>query len=481
MPRVRPPLGLRQRLLLAIMAPLTIVFAVSVVLDYRMARETADAAFDQSLADTVLDIASHLQADSTIPSAELLAEAQTMQRTAAPDRLFFSVRDSAGRLLVGDADLPTVEVARNSRPQFANLRYRDLATRTAVHRIDSRQGDLTITVAQTVSKRQNASQRILTAMILPNVVVIVATVLAVYVGVRRGLVPLAQVEEQIAARSPLDLREIETASIPQEIRPMLSRLNELFGLLRAASAAQQRFLAEAAHQLRTPLAGLQTQIELATNEGRFATDHERLARIEDATGRMTHLVNQLLTYARAEPTAAASQVFEPVALHRLAEQAASIFLDRALAKGIDLGFDITPAEVTGISWMLREALANLIDNALRYTPPNGVVTVRTGQRDGAPFMEVEDDGFGIPETERELVFGRFYRIPGSPGDGCGMGLAIVREIAELHGAAVRLAASSSGGLRASIDFRQQDVKNRSSTGEPPAASITDALCGAKFV
>lgn len=239
---------------------------------------------------------------------------------------------------------------------------------------------------------------------------------------------------------------------PREVQPMLSRLNQLFGLLREASAAQQRFLADAAHQLRTPLAGLQTQIELATAEGRFIGRSERLARIDEALDRIGHLVSQLLIYARAEPTACASQTFQSVALARLVEQSASIFIDRAIAKGIDLGFEIAPADVQGIPWMLREALGNLIDNALNYTPRGGVVTVRCKAREGLACIEIEDNGPGIPASERESVFERFYRIPGSGGDGCGLGLAIVREIAELHGAGIELEEPEGGGLRVKLNF-----------------------------
>ena len=173
-------------------------------------------------------------------------------------------------------------------------------------------------------------------MILPNVLVVLAAFLAVYLGVRKGLAPLEGVESEIAARSPRDLREIGTDQAPREIRPMIARLNELFGLLRDASAAQQRFITNAAHQLRTPLAGLQAQIELAAVAGSFAAEPERLMRIDEATGRVVHLVDQLLLYARADPTIAATQTFERVALAALTEKAASIFLDRALAKQIDL-------------------------------------------------------------------------------------------------------------------------------------------------
>ena len=289
-------------------------------------------------------------------------------------------------------------------------------------------------------------------MIMPNVLVVLAAFLAVYVGVEKALAPLDRLEGEIAARSPRDLRQIDSTGTPREIRPLLARLNELFALLRSAAAAQQRFLTDAAHQLRTPLAGLQTQIELAAFAGCFSASGERLSHIDEAIRRIEHLVSQLLTYARSEQTAAAAQAFEPVSLALLAEQTASFFLDRALAKGIDLAFEIDPAMVSGIRWMLREALANLVDNALRYTPANGEVSLRCGQRGESVFLEVEDNGPGIPVAERERVFDRFYRVPGTQGDGCGLGLSIVREIAELHDAQIELAAGAASGTRVRLSF-----------------------------
>lgn len=453
--------GLRQRLLRSILLPLAAVFAVSVFFDYRLAKETADAAFDQSLTDDALDLASHIRNNDDLPLVELSAEAETMLRNDAPDKIYFAIRDSTGQLLAGDTDLPDLPAAAHNQAEFRDNDFRGEPTRTVLYKVRSPRGDLTITVAETIVKRNSASRRILTAMILPTLAVILATFMAVYFGVRKGLRPLENVEKEIATRSPSDLREIAIDATPREIRPMLARLNELFGLLRLASAAQQRFLTDAAHQLRTPLAGLQTQIELATVEGRFQSDPERLSRIEDATGRIAHLVDQLLTYARAESSTAATQNFEPVSLAALAEKAASIFLDRALGKNIDLGFEIAPATVDGSPWMLREALANIIDNALRYTPAHGVVTVRSGMRGDAAFLEVEDNGAGIPAGERERVFERFYRRPGSPGGGCGLGLAIVREIAGLHDACVELTdPPGATGLRIALVFPRATALTR---------------------
>lgn len=461
MPGNAAALSLRQRLLLTILTPLMVVLTISVFFDYRLAKGTADVAFDQGLADAALDIASHIKAGDSKLSVELSVDAEALLRSDASDKIYFAVRDGAGQLLAGDADLPVLPMASADERKFGDSRFRGDPVRAVVQRIDAPLREITVTVAETRTKRNHASRRILTAMIMPNLIVILAAFVAVYLGVRKGLAPLAEVEREIAKRSPRDLRQINAASSPREVRPMLSRLNELFVLLRSASEGQQRFLADAAHQLRTPLAGLQTQIELATLAGRFESDPERLARIEDATGRIGHLVDQLLIHARADPAAAAAQAFAPVSLAALVERAASSFLDTALAKNIDLGFEIEAASVEGIVWMLREALANMIDNALRYTPADGVVTVRSGMRGGCGFLEVEDNGPGIPAAERTRVFERFYRVPGSAGPGCGLGLAIVHEIVELHQGRIELADTAGGGLRMTLIFQAMRARRGS--------------------
>lgn len=443
-------LGLRQRLMLAILLPLAAVFAGSIFFGYRLAEETANAAFDLALADSALDIASHIESGELL-RVELSGEAEAMLRRDSADQIFFSVRDRHGTLLAGDADLPSVDAVGAPHPAFADRDFRGTATRAIGYRLHSPHGEVLITVAETLSKRRTASAKILAAMVGPTLAVIAATFLAVYFGVRKGLRPLVTIEREIATRSPSDLRAIAAEATPREIRPLLARLNALFALLRQSAAAQRRFLTDAAHQLRTPLAGLQTQIELAAAEGRFAGDPHRLRRLDDATSRIAHLVDQLLLFARAE-AAGAAPVFETVSLATLAERAASIFLDRALAREIDLGFEIAPATVVGIPWLLQEALANLIDNALRYAPSPGVVTVRSGRRGERAFLEVEDNGPGIPTATRERVFERFYRLPGTPGSGCGLGLAIVREIAEVHRATVELADAEHGGLRIGLLF-----------------------------
>lgn len=446
------PWGLRQRLALALAIPLVIIAVASSSLDFYIARQTADSVHDAVLAETVFDLEAHFRAHDKEIVVDLSEEVEAMIRSSAPDTLHFSVQDKSGKVLAGDSGLPEFATPASSEVFFTDGVYQGENIRAAIHRFQTTRQELTVLVLETTRKRQASRQRILQAMVWPNAIVITATLLVIWLAVRQGLLPLHLVEREIGSRSANDLREIDPTTHPKEIRPMLKRLNELFGMLREAYAVQQRFIGDAAHQLRTPLAGLQTQIDLAIGERIFDRHPERLARLEEATDRIKHLLSQLLVFARAETALPLLNTFEEVALEEIVEQAATTFLDASLEKQIDLGFEIAPAHVWGIPWLLNEAIGNLIDNALRYTLQGGVVTVRCGRDGKNCFLEVEDSGTGIPADQMSKVLERFYRVPGSPGDGCGLGLAIVHEIVGLHGASISLTTVQTGGLNVQIAF-----------------------------
>lgn len=450
----RAPLGLRSRLVLSLSILMLLILAGSSAIDFHIAEEMADQAQDQTLADSAFDLESHLKTQDSTQPMDLGEEAKAILRSNAPDVLFYAVRRASGHVLMGDADLPAYALpAASGQLSFADAVYRGQAVRATSLRAALAAEDVVITVAQTTRRREQARRHILAAMVLPNLAVIGATLLAVLFGVRQGLLPLKAVESDIARRSATDLREFDLATAPVEVQPMLRRLNELFVLLQRASHQQQRFIADAAHQLKTPLAGLQNQIDLAMGGGGLADrDREWLGRVEEATSRLGHLLNQLLAFARAEASNPAAVGRERVALDQLVEESATEFLDAALAKDIDLGFDIAPAAVRGERWMLKEALSNLVDNAIRYSPQGGIVTVHCGSDHGGPFVEVQDSGPGIDEAHRQRVFERFYRIPGTVGEGCGLGLPIVREIAQLHGAEIHLQGVMPSGLRVRVSF-----------------------------
>ena len=286
---------------------------------------------------------------------------------------------------------------------------------------------------------------------LPGILIALATLLIVWFGVKRGLWPLARLSDELKARSPRDLRPIDAAAAPEETRPLVAALNGLLEEVAHAAQNQQRFLANAAHQLRTPLAGLQTHTELALAQPLPESCRVHLEQVHQATIRTARLANQLLALARAEPGGRGGA--SEFNLRALVEGEADAWVHQALARDVDLGFELAAAPVKGDALLLREALANLVHNAIEYSPRGGHVTVRTGRREDASFAEVEDDGPGIAPQERDRVLERFYRVPGTPGTGSGLGLAIVREIALGHGARMELTEGAGArGCRVALTF-----------------------------
>jgi two-component system sensor histidine kinase TctE len=265
--------------------------------------------------------------------------------------------------------------------------------------------------------------------------------------------PLHRLSEEIRKRSVRDLRPVGTAQTPEEARPLVGALNQLLVEVQESHRNQQRFLANAAHQLRTPLAGLQAHTELALAQSSRETGRAELEQIHRATIRTARLANQLLALARAEPGGYRPEALLPVNLRAVVEDAADEWVHRALDRDIDLGFELADASVPGDATLLREALANLIHNALEYTPAGGRITVKTLLREGHAVLEVEDDGPGIPLAEREQVLERFYRIAGTAGTGSGLGLSIVKEIALAHDAALAIGAGDGGrGCKVGLTF-----------------------------
>jgi two-component system, OmpR family, sensor histidine kinase TctE len=273
------------------------------------------------------------------------------------------------------------------------------------------------------------------------------------IAVHYGLKPLVAVRREIEARSVRELEPLQVSRVPAEIRPLVDALNLLFEMLREVARSQRQFVADTAHQLRTPIAGLMGHLELMMREPVAAPVSDRLGLLHEGMSRLAHSANQLLALARADPSVTVAERFEGVALSRLVERTVELNLNRAAHGGHDLGAEIQPAAVNGNARLLEDLLGNLVDNALDYTPAGGRVTVRCGVTRRRPYLEVEDDGPGIPEPERARVRQRFYRIPGTPGQGCGLGLAIVEEIARLHDAAVTLDCAAEGrGTRVRVEF-----------------------------
>ncbi|RLJ67795.1 sensor histidine kinase N-terminal domain-containing protein [Sulfurisoma sediminicola] len=443
--------GLRHRLLRWLLLPLVALTAGSLVVDYDVAMRPANDAYDEALSNTALALSFYLQRENGQAVLKLTERADAMLRADRLDRIAFAVFDAAGRRIGGDSDLPYFGPADRNRFDDITLAGQPMRVAVLPHRL----GDeaLLIEVAETTHKRDELSRRVTAALAGPNLALILITLVLVGWGIEVGLKPLERLRQHVAARSAKDLTPLPHESVPEELQPLIEALNRQFALLAEALSSQERFLADAAHQLKTPLAALQSQLELAIGDADPASRQHRLFEMQEALHRVTHLAHQLLALARAEPSAGLQAQRQAVHLPAVAERMAQSHLDRAIDRGIDLGFELEEATVEGVPWLLNELLANLVDNALAYVPTGSHVTVRCGRRGQRPFLEVEDDGPGIPSTERNRVFERFYRMPESATGGCGLGLAIVRDIAAGHGATVEVREGGDGqGVRFTVSF-----------------------------
>jgi two-component system sensor histidine kinase TctE len=416
------------------------------VVAYYPSIEPATQAYDQALVDIGLALGNHIRLTPTEYRFDLPEAVEQVLRTDRFDHIYYRVMSPSGIEIAGDPELPAPPgdtVAFNTVHKGENVRVVSVQApcgRSACN----------VLVAETMVKRSGLMRDIVFQSLFPELLIALATLVIVWFGVKRGLQPLARLSDEIKARSAGDLRPIDAAGAPEEARPLVGALNGLLGEMSSANRMQQRFLADAAHQLRTPLAGLQTHTELALAQPMPDECRAQLEQVHRATIRTGRLANQLLALARAEPGARSANA--DVDLKNIAGGEADAWVRQAVSRDIDLGFELETARIDGDAFLLREALSNLVHNALEYSPRGGRVTVRTGRRNGRAFLEVEDDGPGIPPAERGRVLERFYRMPGTPGTGSGLGLAIVREIAAGHGANLAIEDSPAGGCRVGITF-----------------------------
>jgi two-component system sensor histidine kinase TctE len=370
----------------------------------------------------------------------------------APGSVRYAIRNAQGRLLIGDAQIPAVAMNTANAQLFAMAQIDRRSLRTLTTRFDTRNGVILITVADLRATAEPAARYGFMSTLLWDFVELDLTLVLVWVGIQLGLRPIRKLRDEIAERSPLDLRPIES-SVPREIAPVVVTLNRLFDMLRTSVQSQQQFIANTAHQLRTPITGMQAQLDLLVAEPAAQPIRGRLLTLQEGIRQLAHSANQLLTLARADPAANMTAKNQPVDLKTLVGEVVARFFDRALQAGIDLGVEAAPAIIHADPSLLDDLLSNLVDNALKYTPAGGSVTASAGRQDGKAFLAVEDTGRGIPETERQRVRQRFYRLPNSPGHGSGLGLAIVDEIARLYGASLAIGTGADGaGTKVSIQF-----------------------------
>ncbi|MGA0025160.1 MAG: sensor histidine kinase [Burkholderiales bacterium] len=451
---------LRSRLLLWVSAPLLTLWIISTLVDHEVAKGFVNLNYDRALLDTALDLGRNVRESNAQLYLDLPQPVIEMLISGEQGRFFYRANGPRGEYISGDPDLPDPPPGSSTdRVVYYDSTYRGRPVRAVAVRVPVRPGSgkgaLLIQVAERANIRGESARQIMFRMMIPQGILVLLATLAVWFGVGIGLRALTSVRREIASRSHVDLSPIDEKGVPSELQPLIAAMNDLLSRLSAALAAQQRFIADAAHQLRTPVAAIKTQTELAARQVRDDEARAALQHLHTAADHAARLVSQLLTMARAEPGSHRSVLREPVELSELARQTTREWVPRALTRSVDLGFDdqSVAATVSADPFQIRELLNNLIDNAICYTPAGGHVTVRVVIDDRAAMLEVEDNGRGIPENEREKVFERFYRIPGGSPEGCGLGLAIVREIAQGHGATPVISAGAGGhGTRVTVSF-----------------------------
>jgi two-component system sensor histidine kinase TctE len=457
----RTPTTLRKQVLAWLCWPLLVLWSVSSVVDYDIANRFVNLAYDRALLESALDIGRQVKVIKHQIYVDLPEVAVQMLQSRESGRLYYRVIGPHNEYITGDPDLPSPPDPFSERVNYYDDHYRGRPVRVVTLQLPVEPGKsagmVMVQVAENRSARNDFARQILLRMVLPQALLIVVAGMMIWYAVGRGLAPLVALRREIESRSHRDLSALPEEQAPQEVRPLIHAMNALLERLSVALAAQQRFIADAAHQLRTPIAGLKTQTELALRQNPSGEAQTTLRQLQSGTERTTRLVNQLLSLARAEPLIGRVQPAQLIDLRQLAREATSDWVPRALERDVDMGFDSDShaAHVEGDAFLLREMLNNVLDNAVRYTQPGGQVTVRVAASGSGPTLCVEDNGPGIPYGERARVFERFYRVLGTGAEGCGLGLAIVSEIAQSHGAQVSLNPGAGGvGTVVKIVFPQ---------------------------
>ena len=442
------------------LTPLLLLWPISLALTWLVAQGLANKPFDRAMVYNVQALAQQVklgpdkrvQFNLPQPASELLRADET-------DLVYYQVRGANNEHLSGDRDVPLPQDEEDKGSSYeVHIRddeMRGMEVRVAYTWIrldaDGKRPAL-VQVAETREKRSVLAAEIIKGVMLPQFALLPLAVLLVWLALVRGIKPLSELEERIRARKPDDLSPLDDKAVPMEVAPLVLSVNDLLERLKDSIVTQKRFLADAAHQLKTPLAGLRMQADLAQRSGSSEEDLKKsLQQMGRASVQATHTVNQLLSLARAEG-GGASVPQQTCDMVRMVSDVLQDSLPRAMDKGLDLGYEGVEADSMGVKVMgnpilLKEMVRNLVENAINYTPSTterpGVITVRVlvDPYSKALVLQVEDNGPGIPLAERDLVFQPFYRALGTNVDGSGLGLPIVKEIAQQHGASISIDAT----------------------------------------
>lgn len=438
--------SLRATLLAWLLPPLLIVGAVAATGAYVFMERRLNAAYDQDLGDIARAIVPYLREKDGKIWLAFTEQADAVLRADSRDRIYYAVKDASGGLIAGDVAVPSPPPFRDDVPMFWNDRHQSEPVRAVALMSYVAGQAVTIIAAETTTKRKSAARDAMLSAIAPVVLLSMASAAAIFFGVRRGLGPVDRLREELQSRTHVDLRPVDEVHVADELQPLVRELNEMLRRLESAQHSQARFIANAAHQLRTPIAGLVTQIDLARgNDGDMHLEHAR-----QAAARLARLAQQVLSLAAADPLSNPAPTHETSDLADIVKGHAETWLRHA--RGVEMEFDLQPAAVHGNALLIGELAANLVDNASRYGARN--VKVSTRREGDRAILEVEDDGPGIPPEQRSRIFERFHRLGDLSTEGSGLGLAIVAEIAQRYGATVEVteARNNPSGLRVVVSF-----------------------------
>jgi two-component system sensor histidine kinase TctE len=440
---------LRTQLLAWLLVPLAVLLAADAFIGYAVALNFAERGHDRALVEIARDVALHLRGANGTVELDLPEEARRVLFTGTPGRIAFEVVTADGRRVAGEP----IPAPGQANPRGGGEKLYDGALGSEHARIveltvvpdGAARASAVVRVAETKEQRTALAREILFSVVLPQLLLVVFAGVVVWHGVLRGLAPLQRLQRALAERSYVDRSPVTAEGVPGEVRPLVLSINELLARLDQALTLQGRFIADAAHQLKTPIAALRAQLDVAMREPEPARLREAVDAAYPGLERLSRLASQLLSLARNEPAAAGGLRLEPLDLDALGLEVATQWVPEALKRRIDLGFESAglPVMVRGDASRLRELLDNLLDNAVLYTREGGRITVCV-RASPTPMLDVNDDGPSIPPEERERVFERFHRLLGSSRDGSGLGLAIAREIAHLHGADIGLSEDTDG-------------------------------------
>ncbi|RRH83734.1 sensor histidine kinase [Variovorax beijingensis] len=442
----KPEPRLQRKLLAWLLGPLAVLLVLDTGAAYWNSLRFSNLAYDRALYEIGREIVLHVKLEGLQPRLDLSEAARNILLLDQEDLLFYRVASKDGKALGGDAEMPAPPRAADpARPRF----YRDTVRGEPVRMLvawmpiggNPEAPMVLVQVAETLHKRTRLAWEMLANVVVPQLLLIVMATAVVWFGISRGLEPLQRLRRAVSDRSHLDLSPIDIHDVPGEVRPLVDEVNDLMARLGRTFDFQNRFVADAAHQLKTPVSGLKAQIELALRENDAERVRHSLAQLYISADRLSRLVRQLLSLARNEPGALDAMQLQPLDLNAYALEVSMDWVPQALKRDIDLGFEGAehPLVINADRDRLRELINNLIDNAVRYSQPGGRVTVQVGQSDNDQCrLAISDDGPSVPVEERARIFERFHRLLGTQEDGSGLGLAIVSEIATLHGARITL-------------------------------------------